>query len=51
MVGGGFDGYPKLTVEAETPGKTATLSWNEIPNADSYIIYQLKDGKYVKVKL
>ena len=41
---------PKLTVEAETPGKTATLSWNEIPNADSYIIYQLKDGKYVKVK-
>lgn len=40
----------KLTVEAETSGKTATLSWNEIPNADSYIIYQLKDGKYVKVK-
>ena len=41
---------PKLTVEAETLEKTATLSWNEIPNVDSYIIYQLKDGKYVKVK-
>lgn len=41
---------PKLTVKTEIHGKTATISWNKITNADSYIIYQLIDGKYVKVK-
>ena len=40
----------KLEAEAEMHGRTAVISWNEIKNADGYIIYQLKDGKYVKVK-
>ena len=39
----------KLNVTAEAQEKTVKLSWNKIKNADGYVVYQLKDGKYVKV--
>ena len=42
--------YYKLNVAVETQGNSVTLSWNKIKNADSYTVYQLKNGKYVKVK-
>ena len=40
----------KLTAKAESDGSTATLSWDNVENADKYYVYQYKDGKYVKVK-
>ena len=38
--------YCKLSVTAEAQKRSITLSWNEIQNADSYTVYQFKDGKY-----
>ena len=40
----------KITAEAKAEGNTVTLSWDKVDNADKYINYRLKDGKYVKVK-
>lgn len=40
----------KITAEAKAEGNTVTLSWDKVDNADKYIIYRLKDGKYVKIK-
>lgn len=40
----------KLIGKAEIKGNTVTLKWDEIKNADKYIVYQYKNGKYVKVK-
>ena len=39
-----------IAVNSKVSGNTAKLTWNKIANADSYIIYQLKSGKYVKIK-
>ena len=40
----------KLTVNAESDGSTVTLSWDEVQKAGKYLVYQYKDGKYVKIK-
>ncbi len=39
-----------FSVKVKTDGRTAILSWDKISNADKYVIYQLKNGKYIKVK-
>lgn len=39
-----------FSVKVKKDGRTAILSWDKISNADKYVIYQLKNGKYVKVK-
>ncbi|MGN0577875.1 MAG: choice-of-anchor I family protein, partial [Ruminiclostridium sp.] len=40
----------EITAEAKTEGNSVTISWDKVDNADKYIIYRYKDGKYVKVK-
>ena len=39
-----------FTFDWNIQGKKAVLSWNDIPDAESYTVYQYKNGKYVKVK-
>lgn len=39
----------KLEIKAEVNGSTVKLSWNEINKADGYEVYQLINGKYVKI--
>ncbi len=41
---------PTLTVKATTKNDTVTLKWNKINNAKKYTVYQLVNGKYVKIK-
>lgn len=40
----------KLNVTAEAQEGSVKLSWDKVQNADSYIVYELKDGKYTEVK-
>lgn len=42
--------HPALKATAETKNDTVTLKWNKINNAKKYTVYQLINGKYVKVK-
>lgn len=41
--------HDKLEIKAEVNGSTVKLSWNEINKADGYEVYQLINGKYVKI--
>lgn len=39
-----------FTFDWNIQGKKAVLSWNDIPDAESYTVYRYKNGKYVKIK-
>lgn len=41
---------PALKVKAKIKDDTVTLTWNKIKGAESYTVYQYKNGKYVKLK-
>ena len=40
----------KLKAEYSADGSTLTISWDKIGDAEKYIVYQQKDGKYKPIK-